>query len=640
MSTIHVGGIVVFGTRCKTLEEAFAKAFQGDEIVLHKNIFLNTNIPLKNGVILKGNGHTITTNKKQYGFIAIGIKTEIENLTIKVSKQSAAIYAENSNLQLEHVKISYAKSNYNVREKFNVIQMVDKKKPTFETGLGLYDCTIGSSILINYAVKVKIVNSDIGSYTAKMSGIRAEQIISQKNNYINVFLNGRETFSEDDTSHGNLMFMSFARITHLLGKIDLEEQKITNKELRSYVEVQNTDNALLNRTCLVRFNKFKGQVTDLQFSVGELGSLADNFSLLEIMGNSDLTIKDSVLPEGRALFYQGNLALENTQDELDWEYSPTETTVANRNSTSKLFNASQNQQQSALEKLNTLIGQTTVKTRLKEIISTATMQNYRRINGMVKNDSDSQFSNHMVFAGDAGTGKTTFGKLVAQALYEGGVLKENKFVYAEVKDFVDKYVGATREKAHQKVMSALNGVLFIDEAYGFAEQPGSTSHNHEAIQQIITDMEANRDKLIVILAGYTRDMKEFFASDNEGLPSRFNTWIEFENYSINELCQIMQLQLDNQGALYDEVTLSILQQGVAKLSEEAKTNGRSNGNGRFVRNYVQKVLESRDTRLAENISEINNYDASRKAQLLNMIIPTDVKKAINTLHAQYQIFNS
>ena len=98
--------------------------------------------------------------------------------------------------------------------------------------------------------------------------------------------------------------------------------------------------------------------------------------------------------------------------------------------------------------------------------------------------------------------------------------------------------------------------------------------------------------------------------------------------------------MDNQGALYDEVTLSILQQGVAKLSEEAKTNGRSNGNGRFVRNYVQKVLESRDTRLAENISEINNYDVSRKAQLLNMIIPTDVKKAINTLHAQYQIFNS
>ena len=230
------------------------------------------------------------------------------------------------------------------------------------------------------------------------------------------------------------------------------------------------------------------------------------------------------------------------------------------------------------------------------------------------------------------THNTTVAKLVAEALYEAGVLPSSTFHSVGAADLVSQYVGKTSQQTHDVIMKALDGVLLIDEAYALNSTPNggsSNNFNQEAITQLVKDMDQYADRLVVIAAGYSQPMKQFLAN-NQGLPSRFPNWIEFPDYSPTELKLIMRLDLKKAGArLSTPQVINYLDRGIDQLLPVV-SSGQGSGNGRFVDNYVQRVTEMRDNRLAQQ-------DLSKLSDLQLMIIkPQDVQQAVDIMKRQSQ----
>lgn len=242
----------------------------------------------------------------------------------------------------------------------------------------------------------------------------------------------------------------------------------------------------------------------------------------------------------------------------------------------------------AMAELQAMIGLTEVKRQLKTMIASVTMRKRRH---------QPMGSLHMIFSGNAGTGKTTVARLIADALFENGVIASSKVVVATKKDLVAGYVGQTAEKTKAVVEQAYGGVLFIDEAYTLTSDSSSNGFEAEAIAELIAQMENHRDELIVIMAGYTDEMQRFVES-NQGLNSRFKTWIEFPDYSAKELAKIVISQLRAQGvAVYKEDAKRIM-----TIMRQVVDQGMNDGNGRFARNFTDLLVENRDVRLFDGDS--------------------------------------
>ena len=243
---------------------------------------------------------------------------------------------------------------------------------------------------------------------------------------------------------------------------------------------------------------------------------------------------------------------------------------------------------------------------------------------------------HLYVAGDfVVTHNTTVAKLVGQALYEAGVLPSSKFVNVGAADLVSQYVGKTAAQTHEVILKALDGVLLIDEAYalnGSSDGGGgnANSFNQDAITQLVKDMDLYANRLVVIAAGYSQPMKQFLAN-NQGLQSRFPNWIEFPDYSPTELKLIMRLDLKRANArLSNPQVIQVLDRGIDTLLPIVSRGGNGSGNGRFVDNYVQRVTEMRDNRLAQE-------DMSKLSDLQLMIIkPQDVQQAVEVMRQQHQ----
>lgn len=247
------------------------------------------------------------------------------------------------------------------------------------------------------------------------------------------------------------------------------------------------------------------------------------------------------------------------------------------------------QEDSALSKLNAMIGLGSVKTQVKKIIASATMRKRR---------GQPMPALHMVFSGNAGTGKTTVADIVGDALFENGVIRTSKVVKATKKDFVAGYVGQTAEKTRKTIEKAYGGVLFIDEAYTLTSDSSSNGFEAEAIGELIAQMENHRDDLIVILAGYTNEMKRFMES-NQGLNSRFKTWIEFSDYNAIELTKIgIKLLSDAQMPL-SKANVKWMHNAMSYFV----THQMNDGNGRFARNFTDLIVENHDTRLFDGDTE-------------------------------------
>ncbi len=259
-----------------------------------------------------------------------------------------------------------------------------------------------------------------------------------------------------------------------------------------------------------------------------------------------------------------------------------------------------------LSELNSLIGLNAVKSEINTLINFIKVQRAREESGL----KSSSLSYHIVFTGNPGTGKTTVARIVSRIYKHLGILTEGQLVETDRSGLVGEYVGHTAVKVNKIVDSALNGILFVDEAYALVGQ-NKDDFGKEAVATLIKRMEDDRDKLVLILAGYTKEM-ETFIDTNPGFKSRFNRYITFPDYEPEELFAIFESNCK-------KLDYHITDPAKVKLKnvfEKAfSARDRSFGNGRFVRNVFEKTLEKQANRIAavsgltkEILTTINEED--------------------------------
>lgn len=230
--------------------------------------------------------------------------------------------------------------------------------------------------------------------------------------------------------------------------------------------------------------------------------------------------------------------------------------------------------------LNSLVGLKNVKTMLKDLVSLIQFKNKAEDDIKIKDTNL-----HMVFLGNPGTGKTTVARIIAEILYNLDYIEQNKLIEVSAKDLIGQYVGQTAPKTMSVIERALGGVLFIDEAYSLASKPGNTSSfNDECIATLVQAMENYRDNLVVIFAGYSKEMDAFLKS-NSGIVSRIGYTMEFKDYTVNELITILKSMFEKSGFVINDDAIEKSKQIILEYKD---TEGF--GNARFVRNLYEKSV--------------------------------------------------
>ncbi len=245
----------------------------------------------------------------------------------------------------------------------------------------------------------------------------------------------------------------------------------------------------------------------------------------------------------------------------------------------------------AMKELDELIGLDTVKERVKSYTNFLRLQGQRRAAGL----STMPISLHMSFVGNPGTGKTTVARIVGQILGALGTLTSGHVVETDRSGLVAEYAGQTAPKTNELCDSAMNGILFIDEAYSLVDASGEDAYGREAVQCLLKRMEDDRESVAVILAGYSDEMKQLIRS-NPGLSSRVNTTIDFDDYTPLQLGQIFEhLCVQNEYAIPSDARYRLLV-GFHHLYHE---RDRHFGNGRLVRNVFEESVRCLADRIAD-----------------------------------------
>ena len=220
---------------------------------------------------------------------------------------------------------------------------------------------------------------------------------------------------------------------------------------------------------------------------------------------------------------------------------------------------------------------------------------------------------HMIFTGNPGTGKTTIARIMKDMLYSIGIIHENKLIEVERKDLVAEYIGQTAVKTAKVIESALEGVLFIDEAYSLAPKDSARDFGAEAVATLIKAMEDHKDNLIVIFAGYKDEMRQFL-NLNPGIASRIGSTFDFEDYSTEELMVMYQKNMEKSGFTLSEDAL-----GEAKNVVEYFKRKKNFGNGRFVARLQQETTMKHSVKVANEDAELMAIEATDIPDITEML---------------------
>lgn len=281
--------------------------------------------------------------------------------------------------------------------------------------------------------------------------------------------------------------------------------------------------------------------------------------------------------------------------------------------TAKKGIAPQDTHTSPIEQLNALVGLQSVKQEIEELTNYIHISQERKKNGL----KSVPISYHCVFTGNPGTGKTTVARILANIYKDLGILKKGHLIETDRSGLVAEYVGQTAVKTNKIIDSALDGVLFIDEAYTLANDSQS-DYGKEAIATLLKRMEDDRDRLVVIVAGYTDEIMQFIHT-NPGLESRFNHYINFPDYTTDELIAIFHSYLKQ----YEYKLTDSAQTQLQQIFESVTTHKTINfGNARFVRNFYEETIKNQANRLSK--------EGNLSADKLNTIEQQDL--AIEIIH--------
>lgn len=581
MKILHVGGFNPLN-RFKTLEDALKKAKHDDQIILHKH--LNESVIINKSIILDGNGYSLKIDSD-----TVGIKNSnnnhlvINNLTFIANTRANAIINEGI-LELTNIKM---KLNGPVR-KFLPLLYSD-----------------GSKLILNNCELLKVnttQNTTTKATNCKFYNYYGDNIHIEPNDNSNEFSNlyGRSKFinctlSHMDIDNAQIENCKIGPYTHISNS-NLKNIKIYQKDEELNVKIKKEtsygllDNQSDEKYCLYLTDDITLQHYNIEIQDQEFIPIFGNHVNLEINKTKTNTEYENEL-------YNSTLKATDTNDTNYWRLSKSKLSAVRSKINSNI------KEETGLDKLNKLIGLQSVKRKINEIMNNIQVQSQN------KND-DFEFSYHMIFSGEPGTGKTTVAKYVTEALYEVGAIPENKFTVATVDSLIAGYVGQTAQKTREVLEKAVGGVLFIDEAYMLNVKQGQNTFNDEAIGVLIEFMENRRKDLIVILAGYKKEMTEFLAS-NTGLDSRIER-VEFEDYTPQEMVQIFELMRKSNNIEYideDKIKQNLEKYFtlVTQLNLQIPdVNGRitNGGNGRLVRNIFQKIITERNSRIInENITD-------------------------------------
>ncbi|MCI2875376.1 AAA family ATPase [Staphylococcus hominis] len=468
----------------------------------------------------------------------------------------------------------------------------------------IFNCTLYNNYFkyqwnIKENSEINIKHSEVIAYTNLLSDSTASVfLINNSSLYLD---NSYFDYSDPSDSKNiyllELAFGGQAKINNSeVTKIGMGKKAYLEANVLKTSSLATTNNSTIIIEKLNLNNKFNEEMYfRFHYSKGKIKEVISNLNPTDLyLLNSSVTIDTYNIPNNFNVFLQDKNSSIKSNKELNIKkLFNDEKLIKKTKSESQEIEKKSTKKESIpdpMNQLNDLIGLSNAKKQAKDFINVHVVNEVKKKKGIKVGDN----SLHSIYKGNPGTGKTTVARLIAKILYQKNVIKKDLLVEVTRQDLVAGFIGQTAIKTEKVLKSALGGVLFIDEAYTLYSK-SENDYGIEAIETILKFMEDNRGNIMIIFAGYPKEMDELM-SINPGLESRIKNEIIFDDYTINELCLIGKKLLNEyefNENIYDE-----------KLKEVFKTQ-KINSNARFVRNFNDEIIKNQSNRLFdEDLIEI------------------------------------